>query len=140
MKRNQKQFDKDSLKCRNYKHSKNLTSKIPKSISEWNLRQKYRKSDIKLENLQQEIHALEDVLDEIDKLENTLDESNEKSTLKVSLKNYVLFRQMSFFEFKIITSVQEAIDGETEYNLNSFYIVTDDEDDELECVTETVQP
>jgi|SaaInlStandDraft_2_1057019.scaffolds.fasta_scaffold19038_2 cold shock protein len=112
MKRNQKQFDKESLKCRNYKHSKNLTSKIPKSISEWNLRQKYRKSEIKLENLKQEIHALEDVLDEIDKLENTLDESNEKSTLVVSLKNYVLFRQMSFFEFKIITSVQEAIDGE----------------------------
>ena len=75
------------------------------------MRQKYKKSDIKLEELQQEIHALEDVLDEIDKLENTLDESNEKSTIKVSLKNYVLFRQMCIFEFKIITSVKGAMDG-----------------------------
>jgi cold shock protein len=76
------------------------------------LRQKYRKSEIKLENLQQEIRALEDVLDEMDRLEDTLDKSDEKLTLTVSLKNYVLFRQMCFFEFKIITSVQEAMDGE----------------------------
>ena len=72
---------------------------------------KYKKNEIKLEKLQKEIDALEDVLDEIDKLENVSDKSNEKSTIIVSLKNYVLFRQMSIFEFKIITSVKGAIDG-----------------------------
>ena len=73
--------------------------------------QKYKKNEIKLEKLQKEIDGLEDVLDEIDKLENVSDKSNEKSTIIVSLKNYVLFRQMSIFEFKIITSVKGAMDG-----------------------------
>ena len=99
------------------KCSKNLTIKMSKSLQEQDLRQKWNKDTSDVEKLNDEIDKLEDVLDEIAKLEDTLNEANEKSDIKVSLKNYVLFRLMSFFEFKILVSLKNAMDGGNNYQV-----------------------
>ena len=96
------------------KYSKNLTSKLSKTMQEYNLVQKWSKNSENLKILNNEIDKLEDVLDEIDKLEDVTEGSNEKTDIQTSLKNYVLFRLMSFFEYKISVSIKEAMDGDND--------------------------
>jgi cold shock CspA family protein len=96
------------------KCSKNLTSKLSKTMQEHNLGRTWSKNSENLKILNDEIDKLEDILDEIDKLEDVTEGSNEKTDIQTSLKNYVLFRLMSFFEYKISVSIKEAMDGDND--------------------------
>ena len=80
------------------KYIKNLTTQIEKMLCEQNLRVKNTEN----------ANSFDEEIDRFNKIFVTL---KEKSPIDSSLKNYIVYRLMTFFEYKSYDVIEQAIDG-----------------------------
>ena len=81
--------------CKIQKNMKNLTMKI--------------KNIIQIQDMQNKITP-NSFDDEADRLKEILTKLNSGSDIEIQLKNYLLYRVISFFEFKVVHAITSAID------------------------------
>jgi len=91
------------------KYIKSLTIEINRIDKEQKLGQYRKKTNPN--DFDTEIHRLDKIFEILNKKTSALDCDNDLD-IEVQLKNYVIYRLTSFFEFKVADTVASAIDGD----------------------------